>query len=76
MDAQQISPAGESVDYAHGQTALGNAAKSKTAGLAVVPASGKTDPNLIACKRVGKASCPVCGAKTPCCAKTPTPCCK
>ena len=75
-DAQQIGPATDSVDYAHAQTALGNAAKSRAAGPAVVPASGITDPNLIACKRVGKASCPSCRAKAPCCAKTPSPCCK
>ncbi len=76
MDAPQIVAASDSVDYAHAQTALGNAAMSKAAGPGVVSASGITGPNLIACKRVGKASCPVCGAAVPCCAKTPTPCCK
>jgi ABC-type nitrate/sulfonate/bicarbonate transport system substrate-binding protein len=75
-DAPQIAPATGSVDYAHAQTALGNAAKSKAAGPVVVPASGITDPNLIARKQVGRASCPVCGAKAPCCARSASPCCK
>jgi len=64
-----------SVDFAHGQTALGNAARSKAAGPAHVATSATADPNLIACKKVGKASCPKCGIVVPCCTTKVYACC-
>jgi hypothetical protein len=74
IDAPQTVQGSDSVDYAHAQTALGNAGMSKSARPAAVATSAQADPNLIACKKMGKATCPKCGAIVPCC-KTVTACC-
>jgi len=59
-------------DYAHSAAALGNAAKSKAAGPTVIAATGKTDPNLLACARLGKATC----SMNPCDGTMVAACCK
>jgi hypothetical protein len=52
-------------DYAHGATALGAAAKSKSErGSAVLTAA---NPSLVDCAKLGKASCPKSGTVAPCC---------
>jgi hypothetical protein len=74
-DAPQIFQSADSTDSAHRQTALGNAARSKAAGPTHVTTSAQTDPNLVACNKVGKASYPKCGIAVPCCTTKVYACC-
>jgi len=75
-DSATVTPGVSATDYAHSQTALGNAAKSKASGPEVTSISAKSDPNLVACHKVGKAVCPICGTAVPCStSKTKMACC-
>jgi hypothetical protein len=66
-DQQIVVATGHSPNLALNETALGNAGRTKAGGTKWVRVSTVADPNLIACKRLGKASCPKMGTLAPCC---------
>lgn len=67
-----VSTGSKDTDYVQQETTLGNAAKSKAAGPRVIAVTGKNDPDLLACARLGKATC----AKNPCDMTMNAACCK
>jgi len=75
-DAPQTVQGTDTADYAHSETALGNAAQSKANRVSAAAAGTKATPNRLVCKQIGKASCTVCGMDVARCTQAGMSCCK